>query len=289
MPFPVLDDYMSRLRQAAAPGHRIWLDPKGHAQGRYFNCTLTSVFQPVRLLASGRIAGYEAFIRSTSETSPRLSVWKLLEGAASDDESVALDRLCRMLHAINFYRQPQADAADLYLSVHERLLTGVSSNHGMAFRHVLDSLGLPRERIVLQLPPGGSTNRFLLQYVGDNYRRNGFRIAIHACDAAYGLRLLQGMTPDAVSLDAREMPDQADVSELAAQCHARGISLVFKRVEKAVVADAICGMPFTEGCVMAQGRLWDQPAASLAGHARWPQPAVATPGPAREAGTGTAA
>jgi hypothetical protein len=166
---------------------------------------------------------------------------------------------------------------------------GVSGNHGMVFRHMLDSLGLPRERIVLQLPPAGPTKRFLLQYVAGNYRRNGFRIAINACDAADGLRLLQGMMPDAVKLDAREMPDQADMGELAARCHARGISLVFKRVEKALVADAICGTPLTEGCVMTHGRLWDQPAASLVAHAEWQQSPIAAPGKPRQARAGTAA
>ena len=104
-----------------------------------------------------------------------LSLWRLLDHAASDDESVELDRLCRMLHAINFFRQNEAEQADLYLNVHDRLLSAVSSNHGHAFQRILDALGLPIERIVLQLPTVTTNQSWLLNYVADNYRRNGFR------------------------------------------------------------------------------------------------------------------
>jgi hypothetical protein len=50
-----------------------------------------------------------------------------------------------MLHAINFFRQA-GQARRLYLNVHDRLLSAVSSNHGHAFRRILDALELPLER-----------------------------------------------------------------------------------------------------------------------------------------------
>lgn len=111
------------------------------------------MFQPLRACGSGQVFGHEAFIRSAADDQTGLSVWRLLEGAASDQESIELDRLCRMLHAVNFFRQPGAGAADLCLSVHERVLAAVSNNHGMVFRRVLESPGLPLRRIFLQLPP----------------------------------------------------------------------------------------------------------------------------------------
>lgn len=234
MRFPVLENYLARLPHAAMPNAHVWLDNEGRAQGRYFNCTLTSAFQPVRELASGRIAGFEAFLRSYSGQDGGLSLWKLLDHAASDDESIELDRLCRMLHAINFYRQPEAslmEHADLYLSVHGRLLAGVSSNHGMAFRRILDGLGLPRERIVLQLPRITQNQGWLLNYVADNYRLNGFRFAINAKDANEGLDLLHQVRPDVVKLDAREIRDPDAVFKLVRTAAEAGIRTVFKRVE----------------------------------------------------------
>src|SRR6476660_310088 len=99
--FPTaLDEYLARLPRAPVPGHRIWLTGARQAQGRYFNCTLTSVFQPLRMLGSGQVLAHEAFIRSAADGQSGLSVWRLLEGAASDEESIELDRLCRMLHAV---------------------------------------------------------------------------------------------------------------------------------------------------------------------------------------------
>lgn len=259
MSYPALDDYIGRLPRLAMPGHRIWLNAGNQAQGRYFNCTLTSVFQPLRASASGGVVAHEAFIRSAADGRPGLSVWRLLEGAASDEESIELDRLCRMLHAVNFFRQAGADGADLYLSVHERLLAAVSNNHGMVFRRVLESLGLPLRRIVLQLPQARASHRFLLQYVADNYQRSGFRVALNVADAAEGLRMLQLMRPDAIKVDARELGDGNATQALAQECASRGIGLVFKRIEKQAVASAVHDIDRLALPLLVQGRLWDQP------------------------------
>ena len=257
--FPVLDDYLRRLPAASSEHHRIWLNAQGQAQGSYFNCVLTSVFQPVRRLGTGEVVGHEAFVRSSSEDDAALSIWKLLEGAASDDESIALDRLCRMLHAINFFRQSPDEQADLFLSVHERLLAAVSSSHGVVFRRVLASLGLPVERIVLQMPPARPGQQFLLTYVADNYRRSGFRVAVNALDAADGLRLLDQISPDVLKLDARKITDTGVLESLAAQCRMQGSVLLLKQVEFASVNHA----PDRVGAVLAQGHAWDQSAATL--------------------------
>lgn len=259
MRFPVLDDYLRRLPAEAGTHHRLWRDGPGQVHGTYFNCALTSVFQPVRRLAGAEPVGYEAFVRSTSEDDAALSIWKLLEGAASDDESIALDRLCRMLHGINFFRQSPGDSADLYLSVHERLLAAVSGSHGVVFRRVLVSLGLPIDRIVLQMPPARPGQQFLLSYVADNYRRSGFRVALNALDVADALRLLDRITPDVLKLDAREISSAAALDALAARCRLRGTVLLLKQVECAAVASAAESARF----ILAQGHAWDRPEATL--------------------------
>ncbi|MEB0139011.1 MULTISPECIES: hypothetical protein [unclassified Undibacterium] len=58
-----------------------------------------------------------------------MHVWKLLEYVADDAESVELDRLCRVLHTVNFYSQAGSAGHDLYLSVHNRLLAAVQGFH----------------------------------------------------------------------------------------------------------------------------------------------------------------
>ncbi|MBK4734331.1 EAL domain-containing protein [Noviherbaspirillum pedocola] len=265
MTYPLLNEYIERLPRVASPERRIWIDAGGAALGRYFQCTLTSVFQPLRALATGRVHGYEAFIRSVSGDVPALSVWKLLEGAASDAESIELDCLCRMLHAINFWRQPAAGDADLYLSVHERLLAAVAGDHGVVFRRVLAGLGLPIGRIVLQLPGAGAAPRFLLERVAANYRRNGFRIALNAASAAEGLRLVEQYEVDVLKLNAREIIDADAIEALAEACEARSVTLVFKRVEAGTVAAALQALPRTLRAGLVQGRVWGEPVRWLGG------------------------
>jgi EAL domain-containing protein (putative c-di-GMP-specific phosphodiesterase class I) len=259
MRFPVLDDYLRRLPRAAGADHRIWLDPNGHAQGSYFNCVLTSVFQPVRQFDTGKVVGHEAFVCSASEQDSALSIWKQLEGAASDNESIALDRLCRMLHAINFFRQLPDEKADLYLGVHERLLAAVSGSHGVVFRRVLAGLGLPVERIVLQMPPVRQGQQFVLNYVADNYRRSGFRVALTALDAADALKLAEQISPDVLKLDAGNIADTDSLEALAAQCALRGTVLVLEQAESLSVNYT----PRNPGYLLAQGYSRDRPAAAL--------------------------
>ena len=92
VPYPGLEHYLSRLYSTEQARTRVWVDAEGRATGRYFNSTLTSAFQPIRVLGSDKVVGYEGFARSYSESDQGLCLWKLLDHAANDDESVELDR-----------------------------------------------------------------------------------------------------------------------------------------------------------------------------------------------------
>jgi EAL domain-containing protein (putative c-di-GMP-specific phosphodiesterase class I) len=271
MKFPLLNNYLARLSEAgelvgSAPqaGTSIRLDHAGRAQGRFFNCTLTSAFQPLRGLDTDTIVGYEGVAHSASANGLGLSVSKLFGHSASDDASVELDRLCRMLHAINFFRQAQDDHGRLYLSVHERLLGAVSSNHGQAFRRVLDEFSLPFERIVLQLPPVTPNQRWMLDYVADNYRGNGFAVAVDTAGTAQAVELLTRLTPQAIRVDARHLGDDAALTALLSNAADVGVQIIFSRIETATSlqmllrAGARAGRP-----VVGQGLLLDQPGVSL--------------------------
>lgn len=272
MSFPVLQQYLARLNGAALDDTRsdcrVWLDQDGRAQGRYFNTTLTTAFQPLRRIdgatGKGAAIGHEGFAHSYSANDNGLYLWKLLDHAASDDESIELDRLCRMLHSINFYRQAEAAGTDLYLSVHARLLAAVDSNHGMAFRRILTMLGLPQERIVLQLPTITENQGWLLHYVLDNYRRNHFRLAVNADDVAQAKLLLGKVKPDVVKIDARGVARDAQTVDLLQNCAARGIQVIFKRLEKARDLAVLLQLAQEVAWPLhAQGFLWDLPQASL--------------------------
>jgi EAL domain-containing protein (putative c-di-GMP-specific phosphodiesterase class I) len=267
MPFPELNDYLARLSTGSQPGGSVWLDSQGQAQGRFFNCTITSAFQPLRELGSGRVRAYAGLARSVAASDAGLSLWRLLDHAASDDESIALDRLCRMLHSINFFRQSGAVDAALFLNVHDRLLSAVSSNHGYAFRRILDALGLPREQVVLQLPTVTDNQGWLLSYVADNYRRNGFRLALQAGSAEQALHLLGQLRPAAIELDARRASSDPSLEALLTGAAQAGVTLVFKRLDDGAVLaglqHAFTAVGAPEGVALLQGRLFDLPQARL--------------------------
>ncbi|QBE65624.1 EAL domain-containing protein [Pseudoduganella lutea] len=267
MSFPVLQQYLARLADpAAATKSSLWLDAAGRAHGRFFNCTMTSVFHPVRELDSGTAVACEGLARGLSAEDEGLSLWRLLENAASDDESVELDRLCRMLHAINFFRQPDGERLDLYLNVHGRLLSAVSSNHGHAFRRILEALGLPLARIVLQLPPTTPQQGWLLGYVADNYRRNGFRFAVHAANAREGLALLERVRPDVIRHDARDTRDREGLARLLVAAAAHGTRILFHHAEGPGALAALHSIAALAGVQpLAQGHALDMPRAILPG------------------------
>ena len=269
MKYQALEKYLARLNGSVKEESRVWLDAEGRAQGKYFNTTLTSAFQPIRAFGSAgtpdaAIVAHEGFARSYSEDDSGLHLWRLLDQAASDDESVELDRLCRMLHSINFYRQVDDDVS-LHLSVHARLLAAVDSNHGIAFRRILNLLELPHDKIVLQMPVVTQNQGWLLNYVLDNYRRNGFRLGISAADARDALALLEKVKPDMIKVDARELVDEEGTEKLLRQAGSHGIRVVFKRVENPDVFARLQEFGGKLGTpVYAQGYLWDTPKSTLA-------------------------
>jgi EAL domain-containing protein (putative c-di-GMP-specific phosphodiesterase class I) len=260
MPYPELNAYLGRLPSPGPAIAGVWRNGAGQAVGRFFNCSLTSTFQPIRNASSFSLEGHEGLVRSVAAADAGLSLWSLLEGAASDDESVELDRLCRMLHAINFFRQPAAGEGDLYLNVHNRLLSAVSSNHGHAFKRIFGALGLPVGQVVLQLPAVTPAQGWLLNYVADNYSRNGFRLALNAGTYAQALCLLDQVRPHAIKLDAA-LPAQGDIVALLRRAHAAGARLIVKRVEGQATlalleraADEAGVAPYVQGKLIAPAR-----------------------------------
>lgn len=228
MSYPALHAYLERLATGEASSSSLRLSGDGEVQGHIFNCWLGSAFHPIRELGSGRISGYAGRVRGVSEEDRGLPVWTYLDGAASDDESVALDRLCRTLHAVNFFRNEELSAHTLHLNVHNRLLSAVSSNHGMAFRRILDSLELPLEQIVLQLPAVNARQNWMLNYVADNYRRNGFRISVKVATALQLPSVLGHARVDSVRIGNLHGASTAELTHVLAQASALDVEVLVK-------------------------------------------------------------
>lgn len=204
-----LESYLASLRSKNA--EHLFVGKDGRIAARFFNARLSSVFQSIRSGKNLELLGYEAMVRSFSINDTGLSILKLLEHVTTDDESVELDRLCRLLHVLNFFRQGPSPNIDLYLSVHSRLLTAVTGNHGAAFQRVLASLEISQQRIVLQLPAITPSQGWAIAHVAKNYRSNGFRFAVHARNVEQAFELLDSVNPDVLKLNAENLFAEQDL------------------------------------------------------------------------------
>ena len=125
-------------------------------------------------------------------------------------------------------------------------------------------LDLPQKKVVLQLPAIVDQQGWLLNYVADNYRRNGFRVAVNAVDAQEALALLRRVRADVVKVDGREISDEAAAQRLVDACANENVQVIFKRIENERVPELLQRLQDRSGYpVHAQGYLWDIPKAAL--------------------------
>nr|WP_315482660.1 EAL domain-containing protein [uncultured Undibacterium sp.] len=233
MTYAGLNHYLNSLPTQS--GSHLFSGKDGRISARFFNARLSSVFQPIRSSVDCRLLGYEAFVRTLSLNDQGLSIWKLLEHATTDDESVELDRLCRLLHVVNFFRQTVMEDSDLYLSVHNRLLTAVAGNHGAAFQRVLSKLDIPQKNIVLQLPAIVPSQRWAITHVAENYRRNGFRLAVHAQHIEQAFDLLERVRPEVIKLHLHSSLADKDVwlfEDLLRQAAQQACLIIVRKVDQ---------------------------------------------------------
>ncbi len=275
MPSTAFHHYLARLAGPATgpvtdshSERKLWRDDEGRIQGKFFSCSLTSVFQPVRGIG-GELFGFEAQAQSYAKQDRGLSVWRLLNNAASDNESIELDRLCRMLHVLNFFRQVPDPSATLMIDVHERLLAAISDNHGAVFRRIVDGLNLPANRIVLQLPSTGARYQWAIGCVIDSYRRHGFRVATRAANAEEALRQIGQLRPDVIRLDLHATGSADDLAELLDQAQSSTVQLLLSRVDTNddlyKLAQVITPTDADQrGAPWLQGALTGEPSPSLA-------------------------
>ncbi|USE78786.1 EAL domain-containing protein [Cupriavidus gilardii] len=226
--------YLEALPQRPEPGYSLWRDARGQVQGRFHHCSLTSAFAPVIELADRRAIGHEGTIRTYAGEQPGLAAWKLFALAADDASLVALDRLSRLLHAINYVAA--GGTGRLVLNVHNRLLVAVADDHGAAFRRAVQALDLPQSQLVIQVPASANDNLPLLLQVVGNYRRNGFAVSLQASDPAEAGVLIAQARPDWLKLDMGRLWTDRQLAGLRASAADAGVTLIGRRLDSAETA-----------------------------------------------------
>jgi len=254
-------DALARIQ--AATDYPLQRAEDGWVVGHFFNCQLSSVYQPVFDVAERQVVGHGAFVRSEPISSDggraeALSPWGIFALAADDPLLVRLDRLCRTLHSLNYFSRAQGHQ-DLHVSVQPRLLESVKDGHGRAFEKVLDLIGVETSRVVIEIPLEVNQDRRLLKHVIVNYRSRGYRIACnHSGATEEWMAELGSLYPDVVRLEVKALKRSGSKS-LVEAIHRFGASLLVKEVETPEDVSAA----IRAGADLLQGRYLGEPARAI--------------------------
>lgn len=160
---------------------------------------LFPVFQPIVDLRSGELLGHEALIRGPANT-PLHAPYHLFNAAIRHQLLHRLELLCRR-------RSLECFAAlglpgKLFLNVSASLLSTPEHQHGFT-ADLLEELGLPQERLVIELSEQHPFDHHgLTRAAVEHYRQMGFHIAIDDLGSGYsGLKLWSELHPDYVKID----------------------------------------------------------------------------------------
>jgi len=207
----------------------------GRVVGKYYGAYLSSTFQPWRD-AAGKIVAYEAYARSQSKHGSDLSPWQLFADAAVDSDLVTLDRLCRTIHALNFFSRTDIDVP-LVVNVDVRLLQAVAEHHGEFFGKVLAVLGVAPERIVIEIHTTHLLDLSRLKQVLASYRRHGFAVAVNAESVIHARSLAQLLAPDLLMIYASSLAPELLTRHLAGLA-VGDVRIALKHIETAEAAAA---------------------------------------------------
>ena len=226
-------DGLARIQ--AATDYPVQRSEDGWIIGHFFNSWLSSVFQPVFSLSEHRIAGHAAYIRSTTEGKSVLSPWKAFALTEGDALLVRFDRLCRVIHALNYFSS--ASQGDLFVTVQPRLLESVKDDHGRAFERILNIIGVETSRVVIEIPTEVNRDSRLLKHVISNYRSRGYRIAVNHSvttdDWMAELASLYPLYPHIVRLEASALERRYGTESLLDAVHHFGASVLVHDIETA--------------------------------------------------------
>ncbi|RZF30818.1 EAL domain-containing protein [Paraburkholderia sp. UYCP14C] len=243
---PTIPDLIARAAHHPFLGEHLALGQGAHAGialAHFDGIELTSAYEPifdisVHALAQSLSCGAEGVDRFGDELgfqavthrlgAPSFDVFDPFDNIADDQQLVALDRMSRALHAINFFG-PQRHGL-LFLRVHERLLKSVKYDHGRHFSSVLTSFNLSPSRIVIELPAAAVAHKTFLGYLTRSYQHYGFKVAGNLSNAGQILSVSETARLDFIKMDASVALRDATVKPLVGYAGRLRVPLIFNRV-----------------------------------------------------------
>jgi EAL domain-containing protein (putative c-di-GMP-specific phosphodiesterase class I) len=221
----------------------------GTVAARFFQSRLTSAFHPIVRASDGGATGHQALLRVFDAGDKAVAPWSLFAQASGDDMLVQLDRLCRTVHALNYF--PWRDEnLTLFLNVEPRLLGIVADDHGAYFELILSQLGVAPRRVAIVLAADALDDPVTFVRAAISYRIRGYRVVAQVRSARDAdLEHLFLAEPHDVALDGPRAHDGDDTRRVLAALARRGIHAIARHVEDEAQAQAArkAGFSFLQG------------------------------------------
>lgn len=232
-----LDSLVDRLGKRHFRQTPLSIGDNGLVVAQFYRSRVTTAFQPIVRARGGECVGHHALLRVESRTGESIAPWSLFAQASSDPALVALDRLCRTVHALNYFPSHPGDGL-LFLNVERRLLTGVAADHGAWFEAVLALIGGQAHRVVIVMPIDAVENPVAFVRAAISYRIRGYRVLVPVRSITEAdLSHVFLADPHYVAIDTAALEGRAARRFLEALAH-RGTHLVARGVESPEHADA---------------------------------------------------
>jgi len=213
----------------------IFRDDGQRITTRFAGLTLSTAFQPLFRRDGINATAHEALLRVVESNGTPLSPPEAFARLNRQGHAVEFDRLCRLLHVLNFVRQSDGDGS-LFLNVNGAHLLGlVNGEHGSFIGSLLTRHDLDPARVVLEIVEDRIDDLSLLEAAVRSYRLRGLRIAIDDFGARHSnFDRLWMLAPDVVKLD-RTLIVQATSNPLARRVLPRLIEIIHE-----LGAEAVC-------------------------------------------------
>jgi EAL domain-containing protein (putative c-di-GMP-specific phosphodiesterase class I) len=242
------------------------LEPRWTAQGpgSPHGLRLASAFQAIFSAAERRPIGYEALIRATRSDGLAVEPLQLFESVPDGAARSDLDRRCRTVQIEQFMRLGEARSR-LFLNLDPCRV--IEPRFAGTFAAVLESCGLPAERVAVELTesPGPCEERLVA--ATEFYRELGCRIVIDDFGAGHSnFDRVWRLKPDIVKID-REMTRRLSTNAVARRMLA-GIVAVLQDGGASVCVEgietedqALCAID--AGADLLQGFYFSRPSEAL--------------------------
>jgi EAL domain-containing protein (putative c-di-GMP-specific phosphodiesterase class I) len=167
--------------------------------------SLSTFFQPIVKLNTGKTIGYEVLNRPT-ETNLFSNTEDFYEFVGQSNQVFLFECFCRNLSFKRFMERVNVNMLEkntlLFINIHPHVLLD-SNYHSGETRQLLNNLGIEPKQVVFELTERSAVTDFVMfEKVLSNYRSQGFRIAIDDVGSGYNsLKTLIYLKPEFIKLD----------------------------------------------------------------------------------------